>query len=138
MTVKKLAVGLSLLAITLCVSAEDIQSSRYITISDSPSVGDAYAISTVVQEDFPSAVITVGGAISEILSQTSYRLLEPSKNDPLEKDLYSQPLPGYLRSVGPESLQSALLQLSGNVYQVVIDPVHRLVTFRLRQKFQTL
>ena len=138
MTVKKLAVGLSLLAITLCVNAEDMQSSRYITISNAPVTSDDYSISTVVQENFPPTVMTVGDAISEILSQTSYRLLQPSKNDPLGRDLYSQPLPGYLRSVGPESLQNALLQLSGNVYQVVIDPVHRLVTFRLRQKFQTL
>ncbi len=142
MTVKKLAAGFALLVISLAITefavADDTQASRYITISNAPSQADHYELSNMVQETFSPDVVTVGEAMNQVLSTSAYRLLPPSKDDPLEIDLYSKPLPSYLISIGPETLQNALVQLSGNVYWLIVDPVHRLVTFKVRKNYQSL
>ena len=114
------------------------QFGRYLSVTNAPVFDDHYALNATVQRDFPPSIQTVGQAITDTLNQTAYQLLPPQESTPAVRALYSQQLPAYLRSIGPMTLKDALLSLSGNVYQLVIDPVHRLVTYKVRQQYQRL
>lgn len=114
------------------------QFGRYLSVTNAPTNNDPYGLNTTVQREFPSSVRTVGQAINYTLDQTAYQLLPYSQTTAAVRQMYSQRLPAYLRSIGPMPLKDALLSLSGNVYQLVVDPVHRLITYKVRNQYQSL
>ena len=111
---------------------------RYLTVTNAADGNDPYGINGIVQRQFPDNIQTIGGAVRYTLSGTGYHLLPRSYSTSVVNRLYGYPLPVYLRSIGPMSLKSALLKLSGDTYQLVVDPVHRLITYRLRNNYQGL
>lgn len=114
------------------------QFGRYLTVTNAPHGNDPYGINGIVQRQFPDNIQTIGGAIRYTLQGTGYHLLPQSSSTKVVNRLYGYPLPIYLRSIGPMSLKNALLKLSGHTYQLVVDPVHRLITYRLRNNYQSL
>ena len=52
--------------------------------------------------------------------------------------LLALPLPAVHRTLGPMRLDEALGALAGPAHTVVVDPVHRLVSFELRQRYASL
>lgn len=111
---------------------------RYLSVTNTPSDHDPYELNMTVQREFPHSVKTVGQAIHYTLHQTAYQLVPDAKTDPAIQTMYHQPLPVYLRSIGPMPLKMALLSLSGHVYQLAVDPVHRLITYKIRNPYRTL
>ena len=111
---------------------------RYLSVTNTPSGHDPYELNMTVQRAFPHSVKTVGQAIQATLNQTAYQLVPEAKTDPAIKAMYHKPLPVYLRSIGPMPLKMALLSLSGHVYQLAVDPVHRLITYKIRNPYRTL
>ena len=114
------------------------QFGRYLTVTNAPHGNDPYGIKGTVERQFPDTVKTIGEAVEYTLQNTGYKLLPVLRSSASVRDLYNDPLPVYLRSIGPTSLVNALASLSGQAYQVVIDPVHRVVSYRLRPNYQSL
>jgi len=50
------------------------------------------------------------------------------------KVLLDLPLPAIHRTIGPMTLDRALNTLSGEAFELIVDPVHRKVAFELSEK----
>jgi type IV pili sensor histidine kinase/response regulator len=85
---------------------------------------------------FPRSVQTVGGALQHLLPPSGYQLADTRNVDPHVAILMSRPLPEVHRQIGPTTLQDALTVLAGEGWQLEVDPVHRLVSFRLLESLR--
>jgi conjugative transfer region protein (TIGR03748 family) len=76
------------------------------------------------------SVVTVGQAMRIWLRGTGYRLssTHPDRN---VYQLLQLGLPNVHRTLGTVSIESGLKALAGDPWELVIDPVHRLVSFSL-------
>jgi type IV pili sensor histidine kinase/response regulator len=79
---------------------------------------------------------TVGQGLYALLTGTGYRLAEPWAADPAIERLYVQPYPEAQRDVGPVELGIVLERLAGPAWQLVVDPVNRLVSFERRPLYR--
>lgn len=143
MKIKPLINVIAIMTILLCGSSAYAVTNythfgRYLTVTNAPHGNDPYGIDGIVQRQFPDNIQTIGGAVRYTLQGTGYHLLPQSYSTSVVNRLYGYPLPVYLKSIGPMSLRNALLKLSGHTYQLVVDPVHRLITYRLRNNYQGL
>ncbi len=114
------------------------QFGRYLTVTNAPTNKDPLGIREVIQRQFPAQIKTVGQAVAFTLKGTGYQLVPASRSSVSIRQLYQHPLPSYLRSIGPVPLEGALLILSSSAYQLVVDPVHRLMTYKLRSNYQNI
>ena len=128
----------SVMMVSASAQTDYMQFGRYLTVTNRPSSNDQLDIKEIVRRQFPQRVKTVGGAVIYTLKNTGYQLVPTKRSTDSVRQLYKHPLPSYLRSVGPMPLENVLLALSGDAYQLVVDPVHRLITFRLRNDYQGL
>ena len=80
---------------------------------------------------------TVREGVLEMLRGTGYRLASEAAADPEIGRLYGQPYPESQRAVGPIELGAALERLAGPAWQLVVDPVNRLVSFEVHPVYRT-
>ena len=134
-------VGAALITLSGSVSYASISYSgfgRYMSVTSQSSSNDSFGLNSTVQREFPPNTKTVGEAIRLTLKGTGYRLLEGNQASNSAKKLYALPLPVYLKEIGPMPLKMALIKLSGATYQLIVDPVHRLVTYKVRKTYASL
>ena len=79
---------------------------------------------------------TVGEALSHLLERSGYRLASLEASDPALPLLLKNPLPMVHRVLGPVTLRNALNMLAGSVWNLVIDPVNRIVSFELLDEYK--
>jgi len=108
---------------------------RYLTVSQIPLVGQADLLSQTFEVRFPNNINTIGDAINYLLHFSGYRLIETRKLCPAAQSLLIQPLPEIDRNLGPLSLKDGLLTLAGEPFQLIVDPVHRLISFSLKPSY---
>lgn len=120
------------------VACANTQIGRYMTVKNNVSVAQENPLAQTFQITFPASIQTVGDAVHFILINTGYNLVSKNKQSHFTSQLTEQQLPLSLRTLGPTTVEQGLLALAGNAYQLVIDPAHRLVTFRLKPKYQTI
>ncbi len=111
------------------VPAGQSQIGRYLTISNAKPLD--MGLSQVVQVKIPNNIQTIGDALSMVLRGTGYQLLAYEDSDRQIQSLYSLPLPDEDRDLNPMALQDLLSSISGDEYQIIVDPVNRLISFRL-------
>ena len=109
--------------------ASDVQVGRYSLLSAEPTEAQTDLLGTTVTVHFPAQIQTVGEAVGYLLKRSGYRLAETEALAPEAKDLLALPLPSVHRQLGPMSLRRALETLAGPTFQLVQDPLHRLVAF---------
>jgi len=103
--------------------------SRYTTIDTTPEVRQSNPLLTVVSFSFPPTVETVGQAINYTIQQTGYTLAEMSNLPESTKVMLTLPLPSVQRKFSYVTVQAALKTLAGDAFLLLVDPVHRVVTF---------
>lgn len=103
--------------------------SRYTTINTTPEVRQSNPLLTVVSFSFPPTVETVGQAINYTIQQTGYTLAEMSNLPESTKVMLTLPLPSVQRKFSYVTVQAALKTLAGDAFLLLVDPVHRVVTF---------
>jgi conjugative transfer region protein (TIGR03748 family) len=119
------------------ISSNDIYKvGRYSSVSTEPTHAQLDLLSVIIELDFPRSINTVGSALKFMLLNSGYRLAEQNVSDPNLKILLSSPLPNVHRSLGPISLRTALNTLSGTSWDLIVDPVHRLISFELIDDFR--
>jgi len=117
--------------------APTTQVGRYTTTANTPTREQRNPLLMLVQVQFPSEVNTIGDAVNYLLRYSGYRLVDEHQRDASVNAMLAQPLPIVDRHLGSLSLQDALQVLANpDVFTLVVDPVNRLVGFRLRTKYK--
>lgn len=86
-------------------------------------------------DHFPPHVTTVGAAIEVLLGGSGYALEAGGAADPRLPTLLALPLPAVHRSLGIVRLRDALEALAGPGWQLVVDPVHRRVSYQVADPY---
>ena len=90
------------------------------------------------QVRFPNQVKTISDAIHYLLRFSGYSLVDNTRLSKEAQAVIAQPLPNIDRQLGAMSLQDGLLTLVGQPFGLVVDPVHRLTSLRLKPTYQTI
>jgi type IV pili sensor histidine kinase/response regulator len=116
---------------------ENYRISRYATINPVATPEQAKPLSVVVSLDFTDQVRTVGEALQHLLSRSGYQLADLNASDPALPILLKKPLPLIHRKLGPITIENALVTLAGDAWNLVVDPVNRLVSFDLLEQYRS-
>ena len=130
--------GSLVLCAALGAGLDPIRVGRYSAIIPGPSPEQADPFALPIHMEFPYSVQTVGEALGPVLSRSGYRLASPNASCPSLPVLLGWPLPAVHRRLGPMRLDEALKTLAGPAHYLVVDPVHRLVSFEPREDHQAL
>jgi len=128
----------SCLLAALCVllpvlgeSHDLVQTGRYSAVAAIPTEAQTEPLHQILSVEFPEAVTSVGDAVQQVLSGTGYALSDVLYWDVEVFGLFERPLPDVHRTFGPISVLIALKTLVGPSFQLIVDPVHRLIAFEL-------
>ena len=138
MKMKRRIVLLPVLLLGAAVHAENItQIERYATVDNKPKAAQINPLLTVVQVHFPRDVETVGDAVHYWISYSGYKLIRAENASAELKEVLKQKLPQADRNLGPLTIHDGLKVLVGQeVFDLVCDPLHRLVSFELKKKYK--
>ncbi len=130
------ALGLGVVSMSWALS--ETHPSPYISVSPVPDISQQNPLQQQVTLQFPETVKTTGQAIAYLLVGSGFTLSDKAQWDESLKALMQTPRAVTQQTLGPLPLQQALLTLAGPAFQLLVDPVHRKVAFRLKPDFQTL
>lgn len=82
----------------------------------------------------PRSARTVGDAVRHLLRDSGYRLAPAQNSHPKMQTLLNSPLPAAHRIITPMSLCDALTMLGDEAWEVVYDPINRLVAYQLKKE----
>jgi conjugative transfer region protein (TIGR03748 family) len=131
------ALVLSICLMGACVTiapqlqANEVQVGRYSMLSATPTEAQADLLATTIKVQLPKRIHTIGEAIRYLLQRSGFRLADFEAMSSETKGLFDLPLPAVHRNLGPISLRLALETLAGSAFQLIQDPVHRLIAFEL-------
>lgn len=111
---------------------------RYLTVENQALAAQKNLLQQVFQVKFPNNIKTNGQAMNYLLRFSGYSLVAYKKLPKEARDMMMLPLPEVNRRLGPMTLQDGLLVLAGKPFALFVDPVHRLISFRLNHSFQSL
>ena len=117
--------------ITPQLQANEIQVGRYSMLSAMPTKAQADLLATTITTQSPERIHTIGEAVRYLLQRSGFRLTGSEAISPEAKVMLKLPLPAVHRNLGPITLRRALETLAGPVFQLIQDPIHRLVSFEL-------
>ncbi|MCG7932883.1 MAG: hypothetical protein N0C88_01675 [Candidatus Thiodiazotropha lotti] len=80
--------------------------------------------------------LTVERAMKDLLAGTSYTLTQGFTADPEIRVMLDARLPQHQRSLKHFSVMESLAIIAGNPWLLVVDPVHRMVSFELPYPYQ--
>ncbi|SUO90288.1 hypothetical protein [Suttonella indologenes] len=81
---------------------------------------------------------SIGSGLTQLLDGSGWTLAAESNADPAIWRLYNQPYPEYKRTLNPIPLGKALEYLSGDAWDLVVDPVNRLISYEVNQRYHTV
>ena len=115
-----------------------VQVARYSSIDALPTDIQVYPLSAISSFKFTPYVRTVGQAITQVLQGSGYALA-PESDLPLDAvQVLAKPLPVTQRELGPITVQEAVQVLIGkDVFTVMVDQLHRTVSFQLNPAFES-
>ena len=111
------------------LQANDIQVGRYSLSAATPTEAQVDLLATTITIQFPERIQTVGEAVRYLLQRSGYRLATAKSIEPDTTQLFALPLPAVHQNLGPMTLRDALETVAGPAFNLVQDPVHRLITF---------
>jgi type IV pili sensor histidine kinase/response regulator len=114
---------------SMSLQASDVQVARYSLLKATPTDAQVELLATTINVKFPERILTVGEAIRYLLLRSGYRLARDEVIESDTKALFALPLPAVHKNLGPMVLRAALETLAGKTFNLIEDPVHRLVTF---------
>ncbi len=135
---KKIIAAICVLITTMAgaESDESIKVGRYSYVKNVPPQEQLYPLRVTIKTRIPQGIKSVEGAIKYLLMRSGYTLLEKKHMSEEAKTLMELELPQIHRSLGPMTLDVALRALSGSAYELVVDPVHRKVTYELTSRIE--
>ncbi len=113
---------------------ERVQTGRYSIVQNIPPVDQLNPLKVVIRTRVPQSINSVGQTVEFLLARSGYVLADASVLSEEAKVLLDLPLPAIHRTIGPMTLDRALNTLSGEAFELIVDPVHRKVAFELSEK----
>lgn len=113
-----------------------IPTGRYSTVTNLPSSEQMDPLRVIIKTKIPQSVKTVGEAISYLLVRSGYTLVKKESMSTDVKTLMELDLPQVHRKLGPITLDVALHALCGFAYELVVDPIHRKISFELTSNIE--
>lgn len=113
---------------------ETMQTGRYSQVKNIPPVDQLNPLKVVIQTRIPQSIKTVGETVQFLLVRSGYTLADQAVLSEEAKTLLQHQLPQIHRQIGPMTLDMALHTLSGEAFELVVDPVHRKVAYELSTK----
>lgn len=130
--------GLTLVLSTNAVNAQamrplqEFYGEGYTIIVETPiENGD---LSQIINK--PIKAHNIKDGLFQILNGTGWRLAHENALNPRIHNLYSAPWPTRWNFIGPDSLQNVLDAVGGEGWQVVVDPVNRLIGYEVKPQFR--
>lgn len=117
--------------VTSARDIEVLQTGRYSHVKNIPPVDQINPLKVVVKTRIPQSIDTVRQTVEYLLARSGYVLADDSVLSSEALSLLSLPLPQIHRELGPMTLDKALHTLSGEAFELVVDPVHRKVAYVL-------
>jgi type IV pili sensor histidine kinase/response regulator len=111
------------------LQANELQVGRYSLYAATPTEAQRDLLATTITVRFPERIQTVGDSVRYLLQRSGYRLARVESIGPEAIALFALPLPAVHQNLGPMTLREALATLAGPAFNLVQDPVHRLITF---------
>lgn len=111
---------------------------RYLSVAAKPQREQQRLLQQQFQIRFPQNIFTVKQAVEFILKFRGYRLAEMNKMHRPARDMLNQPLPEVDKKFGPMCLKEGLITLAGKLFYLLVDPVHRLIAFKLKAQYRKL
>lgn len=110
---------------------------RYLLVENQALPEQANLLQQTFQVRFPYSVRTILDAVRFLLRFSGYQLLDENQLPKAAQVVLSQPLPEVDRRLGPLSLQDGLLTLVGEPFSLMVDPIHRQISFQLKPCYQS-
>lgn len=117
--------------------ANETQFGRYLTSENKPKLEQVDLLAQIFQVRFPSSVQTIGDALEYLLKQSGYGLIPINKRSSALKVVLTKPLPAVDRDFGPMKLKEGLTTLVGPVFNLVQDPLNRVVDFEIKPYYRS-
>lgn len=117
--------------VTSASNIEVLQTGRYSHLKNIPPVDQINPLKVVVKTRVPQSIDTVRQTVEYLLARSGYVLADDSVLSSEALSLLALPLPQIHRELGPMTLDKALHTLSGEAFELVVDPVHRKVAYVL-------
>lgn len=144
---KKTAIAVAMFCFSTLASAESkptdigeanrievMQTGRYTLVKNISPVDQLNPLKVVIKTRIPGSVETVGQSVGFLLARSGYVLADEEVLSNEVKTLLSLPLPQIHRDIGPMTLDQALHTLSGEAFELIVDPVHRKIAYELSAK----
>lgn len=111
-------------------AVDEIQIGRYTTMSMKPTAAQKDVFETIVDINFDTTIQTVEQAVALLTQEQGLTLVLPPLFDEPHV-FYHLKLPSVHRRIGPMTLRDALETLAGPAWRLVVDPIHRIVSFEV-------
>ena len=115
-----------------------ILTGRYQAVANAPTSPQARLLKQRKQIHFGSDVVKIGDAINHWLQFSGYHCVPKLLMSLPVQQLLMLPLPEIDRDFGPMSLLQGLQALVGSICHILIDPVHRLVSFEIKKPYRAI
>jgi len=112
-------------------------SNNYI-YADMQSIPDVNLLDQNISIKFGVDVKTINDAINTILTNTGYQLIKLDKQDQYTQAMLANNFPATQKSINNASLRQSLLALTGNNFDMIVDPIHRIIDFKIKPSVKTL
>lgn len=142
MQLKCYALSAILLLSASCEAAvnvvNNINVGRYLSTLEKPKNDQINLLNQQIQIKFSQNILTIKQAVQFLLRFRGYHLCDNDQLDEASMQMLNQPLPEVDREFGPMTLKQGLHTLSGNMFYLLVDPVNRLVGFKLKPVYSQL
>lgn len=129
---------LSLLGAFTTSDAKHVSIGRYLSVPLKAQNDQQHLLQQHIQIKFPKNVLTIKQALQFILRFSGYRLADNGQRNSFTNDMLNQSLPEVDRTLGPMTLAQGLNALAGDAFYLLVDPVHRLLSYQIKPQYQHL
>ena len=133
-----LLVSLGALSSAVLFAQDRVQTGRYSAVAAVATPVQQAPLEAIISVEFSERVNTVGMAVQTLMIGTGYDLSDILYWDVEVLELFERPLPEAHRHLGPLSVLTALKTVIGPAFYLIIDPVHRLVGFKVHPDVESL
>ncbi len=127
-----------LIIVLLVANAVNAQAPKYYgngyTIIESDTRTAGTDLNVMVYKSIKAK--TVKDGLLELLKGSGWQLADRVNADPDIVRLYRQNYPDYKRTLNPIKLSDALQYIAGDAWDLVVDPVNKLVSFQLSNNYR--
>ena len=131
-------VSCALMVFSNAFASDYTQTNRYTKIENVVSYAQANPLKVVINTNLPQSVVSVGDAVKFLLSRSGYRLASENVLPNEAVTMLGLELPAIQRKIEHVTLDKTLAMLAGDAFELVIDPIHRKIGFKIKSDIKSL